>query len=113
MQYAIKIFVAALLVVTSSEIAKRFPALGALIIALPITSIIAMSFLYYDTKDTAKISEFSRSIPPIVIPSIAFFYGFSYLMDRNYSFSLSMSLALFLMLAIYGLYLFLSTYIGF
>lgn len=113
MQYAIKIFITVMVIIFASETAKRFPAFGALIIALPITSIIAMSFLYYDTKNLAKVSEFSRSIPPVVIPSLVFFYGFSYLIDRNYSFIASMSLALFTMLAIYGLYIFLSTRIGF
>jgi len=69
-------------------------------------------FLYYDTKNAAKVAEFSRSIPPIIIVSIAFFYGFSYLIDRNFSFVMSMLIALLLMFSVYGLYLFLATRIG-
>lgn len=112
MQYAIKIFITVALVIASSEIAKRFPSVGAAIIALPITSIIAMSFLYYDTQNTVKVAEFSRSIPPVVIPSIVFFYGFSFLIDRNFSFIMAMSLSVLLMTSLYGLYLFFSTRIG-
>jgi hypothetical protein len=112
LSYIVKILITVAVVISASEIAKRFPALGAMVVALPITSIIAMSFLYYDTKDSTKLSEFSRSIPPVVIPSIAFFYAFSYLIDRSFSFVMAILLASLIMLSIYGLYLFLLTRIG-
>lgn len=110
--YIIKILITVAVVLASSEVAGRFPAFGAAIIALPVTSIIAMSFLYYDTQSPAKVAEFSRSIPPVVITSIIFFYSFSFLIDRGLSFVMSMLLAVFLMLSMYGLYLFFATRIG-
>jgi hypothetical protein len=112
MQYAIKILITSIVVLLASETAKRFPALGGVIIALPTTSLVVMCFLYYDTKNAAQVAEFSRSIPPIIIVSIVFFYGFSYLIDRNFSFVMSISLSLLLMFSVYGLYLFLATRIG-
>ncbi len=112
MQYIIKIIITTILVISASEVAKRFPALGALIIALPLTSIIAMNFLYYDTRDAVKVAEFSRSIPPVIVPSIIFFYAFSFLIDKNFTFAVAMSSALLLMLCAYGIYLFFVTRIG-
>jgi hypothetical protein len=108
MSYLIKIGITALLVISAAEFAKRFTSLGAVLISLPIASIIAMSFLYYDTRNTAKVAEFARSIPLAIIPSIAFFYTFSFLAERNLGFVMSMVLSIGLMLCGYSLYLFLT-----
>lgn len=112
MSYVIKILITVSVVIAASEIAKRSSALGAAIVALPITSMIAMCFLYYDSKDAAKVAEFSRSIPLAIIPSVAFFYCFSFLIDGGFSFAIAMLLSALLMLGIYALYLFFSTRIG-
>lgn len=112
LSYLIKIFITVAVVIAASEIAKRFSAFGAMIIALPITSMIAMCFLYYDTKDATKVAEFSREIPPVVIPSIIFFYAFSFLVDGGFSFAIAMALAVLLMLSVYGMYLFFVARIG-
>lgn len=108
MSYIIKTVLAALLIVVSSEAAKRSPLMGALIISLPITSIIAMCFLYYDGQDAGKIAEFARSIPPVLLPSVAFFYGFSFLIESHMGFVMAMVLATGLMLGGYGAFLMIS-----
>lgn len=108
MSYAIKILLTALLVVGSSEAGKRFPALGAAIISLPLASMIAMSFLYYDTQDAPKVAEFARAIPPIMVPSVLFFYAFSFLVEYNAGFVMAMLLATVMMLAGYGAFLYLA-----
>ena len=105
MSYVIKILITALLVVSAAEIAKRFPMLGAAIISLPLASMIAMSFLYYDGRDTAKVAEFARSIPPLMLPSVVFFYAFSFLVEYNTGFVMAMLLATAIMLAGYGAFM--------
>ena len=72
-QYLIKIIVTAVLVVLISEAAKRWTLLGAIIASLPLTSILAMVWLYLDTKNVEKVATLSWGIFWVVIPSLAFF----------------------------------------
>jgi len=106
MNYLIKIILTVLIILGASEAAKRIPAAGALIVSLPLTSMIAMCMLYYDTNDAGKVAEFARAIPPILIPSIAFFYVFAFLVEYGLGFVMAMGLATLVMLSGYGLYMY-------
>ncbi len=106
MTYIIKILLTVLLVISSAEVAKRFPALGAMIIALPLASMIAMSFLYYDTGDAARVGQFARAIPPMLVPTILFFYAFAFLVEYKVGFVMAMLVAAAIMLGGYGLFIY-------
>jgi len=71
--YALKTIISALVIVAVSEIAKRSTILGALIASLPLTSLLAFIWLYWETHDTARISDLSLQIFWLVIPSLALF----------------------------------------
>ena len=73
LHYAAKIVLSGLLVLAISEIARRHSLLAALIASLPVVSILALTWLYVETSDVARISELSRQIFWLVIPSLAFF----------------------------------------
>jgi len=60
----------------AAEVAKRNPFWGAVIIALPLTSILAMCWLYVDTYDNALLTRFARDIFTIVPVSLVFFVPF-------------------------------------
>lgn len=69
----IKFAVTAGIVVAVSEIAKRSTIFGALVASLPLTSILALIWLYNDTQELSKISDLSFSIFWMVLPSLVFF----------------------------------------
>ena len=48
----------------ASEPAKRSEWLGALSIALPLTSLLAMFWRYHATGDAKHVAQLSRSLPP-------------------------------------------------
>jgi len=73
LQFVIKIAVSAILVAVISEIAKRHSLFAAVTASLPIISILVLIFLYIETKDLARISQFSHQIFWLVLPSLAFF----------------------------------------
>ena len=50
------------IVVAASEIAKRSALFGALVVSLPLTSILAMMALYQDTRDAELVANFAESI---------------------------------------------------
>ncbi len=60
----------------AAEVAKRNPFWGAILIALPLTSILAMSWLYADTRDNALLTQFARDIFVVVPVSLVFFVPF-------------------------------------
>jgi len=73
MQYIIKIILSAILIVAISELAKRSSFMGAILASLPMTSILAFVFLYYETQDSEKVSALSTDIFWLVIPSLTLF----------------------------------------
>jgi len=54
--YLTKIAITTLLIVVISEIAKRSSFFGALLASIPLVSVLAMLWLYIDTKDAMKVS---------------------------------------------------------
>jgi hypothetical protein len=53
-------------VILAAELAKRSAWVGALLIALPLTSVMAMSWLYHDTRDVQQVAALfgaERSVP--------------------------------------------------
>ena len=73
LQNLIKVFLTAILIVVISQAAKSSRIVGAVIASLPLTSLLALSWLYYDTKQVEPVANLSWDIFWAVIPSLAFF----------------------------------------
>jgi hypothetical protein len=71
--YVLKTLLSAVVIVLASEVGKRSTAMGALIIALPLNSILAFSLLYVDTRDGARVAAMSQSVLILIVPSLLFF----------------------------------------
>ncbi|HVS26979.1 MAG TPA: hypothetical protein VHE58_06740 [Burkholderiales bacterium] len=74
--FIVKILFSVALLLAASELAKRSTFLGAIVIALPLTSMLAMTWLYLDTRDADKVAAFARDIFFLVPPSLLFFLPF-------------------------------------
>lgn len=72
----LKALISVAVMLAAVEIAKRSPFWGAVVIALPLTSMLAMLWLYWDTRDAARVSAFARDIFFLVPPSLLFFLPF-------------------------------------
>lgn len=86
MQYLIKTAISALIIVAVSEFSKRNTLLGGLIASLPIVSILAMIWLYLDTKSPEKVAALSMSIFWMVIPSLSLFLILPLLLKKQIPF---------------------------
>lgn len=93
MQYLIKLLLSAALIVLVSEISKRSTLLGGLLASLPLTSVIAMIWLWVDTKDAGRIAELSTQIFWLVLPSFTLFLSLPWMLKRGMAFPLSLGLA--------------------
>jgi len=97
MLYAtIKVLLTSVLVVAVSEASKRSALFGALIASIPLTSVLAMIWLYVDTGDTEKIARLSTGIFWLVLPSLVLFISLPILLRAGLDFyaSLAASMAL-------------------
>lgn len=95
----LKLLISVGILLGASEVAKRSALLGALILALPLVSMLSMVWLYVDTKDTAKVSEFARDIFYLVPPSLLFFLPFLVESRTHWGFWLNFFIGIFIMLA--------------
>ena len=69
----VKALLSGLIVAAASEVARRSTLFGAVLISLPVTSILALSWLYRDTNDTDEVATLSWSILWVIVPSLVFF----------------------------------------
>jgi hypothetical protein len=94
MLYVVKVILSAVLVVVISEVAKRSPAWGGLLASLPIVSLLAIGWLYYETRDSLKVAAFARSTLWYVLPSLLFFLLLPILLKAGGAFGTSIGIAL-------------------
>ncbi len=71
--WAIKALVSGVIVATVSEVARRYPAGGALIASLPLVSILGMIWLWRDTHDGARLAAHAGATFWYVLPSLPLF----------------------------------------
>ncbi|MEE3135046.1 MAG: DUF3147 family protein [Candidatus Thermoplasmatota archaeon] len=91
------------IVVTASEIAKKSSIFGALIVSLPLVSILSLFWLYNDTKDTAKVADFAEGILWLVIPALSLFIILPFLLRRNWSFEAAMAVGITITIIAYAI----------
>jgi hypothetical protein len=102
-QYLVKVAVTTLVIVLAAELAKRSTWAGALLIALPLTSVMAMSWLYHDTRDVQQVAALSRSIFWLVLPTLTFFLAFPWAVERGWGFWRGLAFACAVGAASYGM----------
>ncbi|MBI2039412.1 MAG: DUF3147 family protein [Candidatus Niyogibacteria bacterium] len=107
MQFALKVAISALIIVLVSEIAKRSVFIAAVAASLPLVSILAMIWLYSDTKDVQKIIDLSSGIFWAVLPSLLFFVALPLVLKSGLKFGLAMFVSSVVMFLGYVVYAFI------
>ena len=86
LQFALKVAISALLIAAVSELGKRSSLLGAMLAALPVTSLLAFVWLYRDTGDAMKVAALSQDILWLVLPSLLLFVLLPVLLRQGWQF---------------------------
>ena len=110
--YIIKIIITTLLIVFVSEIAKQSSLIAAVLASIPLVSVLAMIWLYIDTKDLTKIINLSNSIFWFVLPSLTLFITLPLLLKQGYHFYISISISIFITVLFYWLMVSVLHYYG-
>ncbi len=93
-----------MLITLVSEVSKKTGYLGGLIASLPITSMLALFWLYNDTKNSDKVAELSIGILLFVIPSMVFFIVLPILLKKELNFYLALIISSGIMVSSYALF---------
>ena len=107
-----KALVSGAIVAAVSEIARRFPGWGGLLASLPLVSVLAMTWLYLDTRDTLKVADLAISTFWFFLPSMPMFLIIPALLRAGWSWAATMALAIAITLALYALMFWIAPRLG-
>jgi len=83
MLYVVKILISATLIVLISELAKKSAHLGAIIGSLPLVSLIAITWMFYESNgDIKRMQDYSFGVFWYVLPSLVFFLLFPFFLNK-------------------------------
>ena len=91
------------IVAAVAEIARRYPGWGGLVASLPLVSLLAMTWLFVDTRDTARVADLASSTFWFFLPSMPMFLIIPGLLRSGWSWAATMAVAILVTLVLYAL----------
>jgi hypothetical protein len=102
MLYAvIKAAISGVIIAIVSEVAKRSPGFGALIVSLPLVSMMGMMWLWRDTRDPERLAAHAGATFWYVLPSLPMFLVIPALLRRGVGFWPAIGLSAALTVGLY------------
>jgi hypothetical protein len=108
----IKAAISGAIVAAVSEIARRYPGWGGLVASLPLTSLLAILWLWRDSGDTMKVAELSQGTIWFILPSLPLFVALPILLRNGVGFWLSMAIVVVGTLALYAFWFWAAPKVG-
>lgn len=96
-----KALISGFLVAIASEVARRWPGWGALIVSLPLVSLLTFIWLWLDTRDSSRIAELSQSTFWFFVPSMPMFLVLPAMLRAGVSFWIALLVACTLTIVLY------------
>jgi hypothetical protein len=97
----IKAALSGVIIAIASEVARRWPGWGALIVSLPLVSVLAMIWLWRDTHDPARLASHSEATFWFVLPSLPMFLLIPLMLRQGAPFWLALAAGCALTMALY------------
>ena len=107
-----KALVSGCIIMAASEVAKRSPTYGALLVSLPLISILAMIWLWRDTGDNERIAALSEGTFWLVLPTLPMFLVLPALLRNGFAFWTALAASCALTVALYLLTVWLLPRLG-
>jgi hypothetical protein len=85
-QFFVKVAVSALIIALVSEISKRNNTAGTLLASLPLTTLLALVWLWHETHDAARLATWTTDVVWLVVPSLPALLLLGALLRRQWSF---------------------------
>jgi len=100
----LKALVSGGIIAIASETAKRFPLWGAVMVSVPLTSLLTALWLHVETKDNQKIAVFLENVFWAHLPTLAFFILCPMMLKNGMNFWVAMGLSLLITSAVFFIY---------
>ena len=97
----IKAALSGVIIAIASEVARRWPGWGALIVSLPLVSVLAMIWLWRDTRDPVRLAAHAEATFWFVLPSLPMFLLIPLLLRQGLPFWLALAAGCTLTVALY------------
>jgi hypothetical protein len=98
---AIKAALSGIIIAIVSEVSRRSPGFGGLIVSLPLVSLLTFVWLWRDSGDPERIAELSQSAFWFFLPSMPLFLVLPALLRMGVGFWLALGLACALTVVLY------------
>ena len=100
------------IVAAVSEVARRYPGWGGLLASLPLTSLLAMIWLWRDSHDPERVAELAGSAFWFILPSLPMFLVLPWLLRSGTAFWLAMATSIVGTLLLYAIWFWVAPRMG-
>jgi hypothetical protein len=97
----LKAILSGVIIAIASEVARRWPGWGALIVSLPLVSVLAMIWLWRDTHDPVRMAAHAQATFWFVLPSLPMFLLIPAMLKQGASFWVALAAGCMLTIALY------------
>ena len=98
----LKALISGVVVAAASEVARRWPTVGGLIVSLPLVSLLAFIWLWHDSGDPRRVAELSLSTFWYLLPSMPLFLVLPAMLRSGMSFWVALALGVIMTAALYA-----------
>ncbi len=91
MLYLIKILVSALVITGASELARRSTGLAALLLALPLVSLLTFTWIWLEHRDPQQIARLSLETFWFVLPTLPLFIVLGLMLRQGFGYVASLA----------------------
>ena len=98
----LKAIISGTIIALASELARRSPNLGGLIMSLPLISLLTFTWLWHETRNDELVAQLSDSIFWYFLPTLPMFVIFPLLLRAGHGFPMSLGLSVAATAFLYG-----------
>lgn len=108
----VKAALSGVIIMLVSEIARRYAAVGALIASLPLISILAIIWLWNDTRDAERIAAHAEATFWYVLPTLPMFLALPVMLRSGMDFWAALAIACAMTFSLYLAAIWIASFFG-
>ena len=112
LRFLLKTVLSALVIAIASELSTKSRFISAILISLPLSSILALTWMHVDGKTSQNISQSSKEILLFVLPSLVFFIALSHFLNIGITYWPALALSCLITCSVYICYVYVRNIVG-